>query len=134
MSDLNNENLEEIENIDLEKSVEEPIIRLKTKPIPIIIVLLASAISCVISIIQFVDFGTFFIRLLQSVIIFGIIGCFVKIVLDIIFNKKADKAEAYALEKANEDNQNETEPKDSVDSDETELTEEEGTVLDEDLS
>lgn len=55
---------------------------MNTKPIPIIITLIAALVSCVASIIQHVSFTIFTTRLLWVVIIFGVIGSIVKVILD----------------------------------------------------
>lgn len=55
---------------------------MNTKPIPIIITLIAALVSCVASIIQHVSFTIFTTRLLCAVIIFGVIGSIVKVILD----------------------------------------------------
>lgn len=54
---------------------------MKTKSIPIIIVLIAAAISCFASVIQGVSFDIFTKRLFWTVIIFAIIGVIVSIVM-----------------------------------------------------
>lgn len=88
MSDEIKDNGTENEKTIIRDEVYEPDIPLNTKPIPIIVTLCAAAIGSVLSVIQFVDFRTFFFRLLGAVIIFWIIGNIVKLVLDFIFNKK----------------------------------------------
>ena len=54
---------------------------MKTKSIPIIIVLIAAAISCFASVIQGVSFDIFTRRLFWTVIIFAVIGVIVSIVM-----------------------------------------------------
>ena len=54
---------------------------MKTKLIPIIIVLIATAISCFASVIQGVSFDIFTKRLFWTVIIFAIIGVIVRLVM-----------------------------------------------------
>lgn len=66
---------------------------LKTRPLPIIITLIAAGLSCVLSIIQGKDFSTFFVRLLVSVLVFSFLGSLVKILLDFIFNRKPKEEE-----------------------------------------
>ena len=58
---------------------------MKTKPIPIIITLAAAFISCVISIIQRVDFSIFVGRLFVVVLVFLGMGTIIKMVLDYSF-------------------------------------------------
>jgi hypothetical protein len=58
---------------------------MNTKPIPIIITLVAALISCVISIMQHADFSVFVTRLLVVVLIFLFMGTVIKIILDYSF-------------------------------------------------
>ncbi|SFH62726.1 hypothetical protein SAMN04487830_103121 [Pseudobutyrivibrio sp. OR37] len=58
---------------------------MKTKPIPIIIALAAASISCVISIMQHVEFSVFVSRLLVVVVIFLVMGTIIKMILDYSF-------------------------------------------------
>lgn len=112
MSDQLKENGSDNVKQIIKEEVIEPDIRLNTKPIPIIITLAGAAIASIISVIQFADFGLFFKRLLQSVIVFAIIGAVVKVVLDFIFNaKKAeeeneDEKETENIDKPEEDEKN----------------------------
>ena len=55
---------------------------MNTKLIPPVVALSACAISCVVSIIQRVSFGTFTIRLVVSALLFLTIGAIIKMVLD----------------------------------------------------
>ncbi len=64
---------------------------MKTKPIPIIICLLASGISCLISIMQGVKFTTFVFRFAVTALIFYFFGILIRVVIDISF--KIDKEE-----------------------------------------
>ncbi len=58
---------------------------MKTKPIPIIITLAAALISCVISIVERVEFSVFVYRLFFVVLIFLAMGTIIKMVLDYSF-------------------------------------------------
>ncbi len=58
---------------------------MNTKPVPIIITLAAAFISCVISIMQHVEFGVFVSRLLITVVIFLVMGTIIKMILDYSF-------------------------------------------------
>lgn len=71
---------------------------MKTKQIPITVVLMGAAAACVISILQQVEFSVFFKRLLITVIVFSIIGTFAKIALDAVFNKKAEEEDSQTAE------------------------------------
>jgi hypothetical protein len=56
-----------------------------TKPLPIIICLLASGIACVISILQGVDFGIFVRRFALTALVFYLLGVIVRVVIDRTF-------------------------------------------------
>ncbi|MDC7278224.1 hypothetical protein NXH64_01790 [Butyrivibrio fibrisolvens] len=60
---------------------------MNTKPIPIIITLAAAFISCVMSIIQRVEFSVFVTRLLVVVLIFLTLGTIIKMILDYAFRE-----------------------------------------------
>ena len=58
---------------------------MNTKPVPVIITLAAAFISCVISIMQKVEFSVFVGRLLIVVVIFLVMGTIIKMILDYSF-------------------------------------------------
>ena len=58
---------------------------MNTKPIPVIIALAAALLSCVISIVQHVEFSVFVSRLLVVVLIFLVMGTIIKMILDYSF-------------------------------------------------
>ena len=58
---------------------------MNTKPIPVIITLAAAFISCVVSIMQRVEFAKFVSRLLIVVVIFLVMGTIIKMILDYSF-------------------------------------------------
>ena len=58
---------------------------MKTKPIPIIITLAAALLSCVISIVEHVEFSVFVSRLLVVVLVFLTMGTIIKMILDYSF-------------------------------------------------
>lgn len=58
------------------------------KGIPLIVTLVACLIACVVSIIQRVDFGTFFIRFLVVLAIFGFISIVLSVVIHMNFKDK----------------------------------------------
>lgn len=66
---------------------------MNTKPIPIMIVLFASCMSCFVSVIQRVEFGVFTKRLCFTVICFAIIGIAVRVVLDRSFGIMEENTE-----------------------------------------
>ena len=55
---------------------------MKTKQVPAIVMLTAGFVTCVISIMQHMDFGRFLKILLLVLICFYILGCVVKVILD----------------------------------------------------
>ena len=59
--------------------------KINTKPVPVVITLAAAFISCVVSILQGVDFSIFVARLLVVVLIFMFMGTVIKIILDYSF-------------------------------------------------
>ena len=58
---------------------------MNTKPIPVIITLAAALLSCVISIVEHVDFSVFVSRLLVVVLVFLTMGTIIKMILDYSF-------------------------------------------------
>lgn len=66
---------------------------MNTKPIPIIITLLAAGISCLVSAIQGVSFGIYTKRLIITVVCFAVIGIVVRVVLDRSFAVMEPKSE-----------------------------------------
>ena len=86
---------------------------MNTKPVPIIIVLTASAVACVISILQRVEFGVFFYRLLITVLVFAVIGVVAKMALDAVFSPKA-RAEDMEVAKANTEAGGEEEEREEI--------------------
>lgn len=71
------------------KKQDEP----NTQTIPLIITLTAALISCIMSILQGVEFSLFVVRLLLSVLIFGAVGIAVRVVLDRYFFNPSKKEE-----------------------------------------
>lgn len=80
---------------------------MNTKPVPITIVLIAAATSCVLSVLQGVEFRVFFFRLLFTVIAFAILGTIAKIVLDKVFSKKLVEEDQMVQEDTEENPENE---------------------------
>ena len=66
---------------------------MNTKPIPIMITLIAAFISCIASVIQGVSFGVFTKRLLLSVLCFAVIGIIVRVVIDRSFKTMEEENE-----------------------------------------
>lgn len=71
---------------------------MKTKSIPVIIVLTAAAISCFASVIQGVSFDVFTKRLFWTVIIFTVIGVVVSILMNRGFQTMVEDAREDAQE------------------------------------
>lgn len=71
---------------------------MKTKSIPVIIVLIAAAISCFASVIQGVSFDVFTKRLFWTVIIFTVIGVVVSILMNRGFQTMVEDARKDAQE------------------------------------
>ncbi|MBP5265534.1 MAG: hypothetical protein J6Z06_01780 [Lachnospiraceae bacterium] len=75
---------------------------MNTKLIPPVVALTASAIACVVSIIQRVPFGTFTIRLVVSALLFLTIGTIIKMVLDWALAPEAELPEDMEAESSDE--------------------------------
>lgn len=71
---------------------------MKTKSIPVIIVLIAAVISCFASVIQGVSFDVFTKRLFWTVIIFTVIGVVVSILMNRGFQTMVEDAREDAQE------------------------------------
>jgi hypothetical protein len=72
---------------------------MKTKPIPAIIMLAAGAVCSVAGLVQHLSFGTYVKYLFLVLVIFYILGCIVKLVLDKGFRVMQDPLSEYgALE------------------------------------
>ncbi len=67
--------------------------RINAKPIPIMVTLLAAGISCVASIVQGVPFSVFTMRLLGSVVVFGILGIVLRVVIERSFKVMEEEPE-----------------------------------------
>ena len=76
---------------------------MNTKLIPPVVALLACAISCVVSIIQGVSFGTFTIRLVVSALLFLTIGSIIKMVLDWALAPEAELPEDLDVESSEDE-------------------------------
>ncbi|MCR4998853.1 MAG: hypothetical protein K6A05_03330 [Lachnospiraceae bacterium] len=63
---------------------------METKRIPPIVALTACAISCIVSIVQGVSFGTFTVRLVVSALLFLTLGTIIKMVFDWAFAPEAE--------------------------------------------
>ena len=71
---------------------------MKTKSIPVIIVLIAAAISCFASVIQGVSFDVFTKRLFWTVIIFTVLGVVASILMNRGFQTMVEDARKDAQE------------------------------------
>jgi hypothetical protein len=72
---------------------------MKTKPIPAIVMLTAGAVCSVVGIVQHLSFGLYIKYLFFVLVVFYILGCIVKLVLDKGFRVMQDPLSEYgALE------------------------------------
>ena len=86
---------------------------MKTKSIPAILMLLAGAIACVLGFIYHYETTQFFTMVLTVLIVFYVLGCIVKIIIDKNFPveeaEKADTAEETEETKENINSEGEEE-------------------------
>ncbi len=87
---------------------------MNTKPIPIIITLLAAGITCLVSAIQRVPFAIYTKRLFVTVVCFALIGTVIKVILDRSFP---------VMEEENEQNEEDNEQVEETAEEETERVE-----------
>lgn len=90
-----------------------------TRPVPIIITLAAAGISCVINILKGATFSEFVWRLVATVVIFGLLGCFVRVFLDMGFkiDRKEEEAKEQEEEEASSDEEGTDETPDDTEPD-----------------
>lgn len=94
---------------------------MKTNSIPAVVMLLAGLIDCVVSIYQRLSLFNFTKRLLLVLVIFYILGCVVKIVIDMNFKQMDDLPQEEGEESATEETAEEAaDPKEGVSEDELE--------------
>ncbi len=77
---------------------------MKTKGIPAVVMLLAGFVTCIIGIVQHMETDVFIKTLLAVLIIFYLLGCIVKLVLDKNF-KEMDEPEENQEESGEEQTQ-----------------------------
>lgn len=82
---------------------------MNTKPIPIIITLLAAGITCLVSAIQRVPFAIYTKRLFVTVVCFALIGTVIKVILDRSFPVMEEDQEEDENEPVDETTEEETE-------------------------
>ena len=75
---------------------------MNTKPIPIMITLLASGISCILSLLQEVSFKTFVIRFALTALIFYFLGSVIRVLLDKAFKIDIEETKKAAKEMSDE--------------------------------
>ena len=100
---------------------------MKTKHVPALVMLLAGAVASLLMLIWKVDFFHFTRNLLIILIVFYILGCIVRVILD--RNFKDMEEEAPEGEEENENEEAEGEPgeyTENVDTEDEETAEEEG--------
>lgn len=71
---------------------------MKTKQVPALVMLTAGFLTCVISIVQHMEFGNFLKTLLLVLICFYILGCVAKVILDKNFAPMQEDEEETAEE------------------------------------
>ncbi len=71
---------------------------MKTKQVPALVMLTAGFLTCVISIVQHMEFGKFLKTLLLVLICFYILGCVAKVILDKNFAPMQEDEEETAEE------------------------------------
>lgn len=85
----------------------------RIKFLPLLVTLIAAALTALINLILQVEFIVFFKRLFFSIIVFYVIGCIVQIVFRIALDKKDDEgvleseAELAESDESNEDSEDE---------------------------
>ena len=65
---------------------------MKTKGIPAVVMLLAGFVTCIIGIVQHMETDVFIKTLLAVLIIFYVLGCIVKLVLDKNFEENQEES------------------------------------------
>lgn len=80
---------------------------MKTKQVPALVMLTAGFLTCVISIVQHMEFGRFLKTLLLVLICFYILGCVAKVILDKNFAPMQEDKEETAEEDEQAANQEE---------------------------
>ena len=71
---------------------------MKTKSIPVILMLIAGAMACILGFVYQYETTHFFAMVLTVLIIFYILGCIVKIIIDKNFPVESDQKEGEAEE------------------------------------
>ncbi|MDD6038394.1 MAG: hypothetical protein PUD20_06340 [bacterium] len=76
---------------------------MNTKPIPAIIMLVAGLTTCIISIVQHFSLGTFVTTLFCVLLIFYLLGCIARVVLDKGFRVMQDPLSEFEDSEMDED-------------------------------
>lgn len=78
---------------------------MKTKTVPVMIMLIAGAVACILGIVNNYATAQFFKMMLTVLVVFYILGCIIKLILDKNFsveeNSKNEEKEASEAEKEN---------------------------------
>ncbi len=101
---------------------------MKTKPIPAIIMLIAGFVTCIMSIYNHLDLGTFTKTLLLVLIIFYLFGIVIKIVLDKNFPVMSEEE---SEEEESPEGESETEAEEGNTAEQPETQDEEETATEE---
>ena len=88
---------------------------MKTKQVPAIVMLTAGFVTCVISIMQHMEFGRFLKILLLVLICFYILGCVVKVILDKNFAPMQEEEEEQEQTEEGEETADGTEAAEDMD-------------------
>ena len=84
---------------------------MKTKGIPAVVMLLAGFVTCIIGIVQHMETDVFIKTLLAVLIIFYLLGCIVKLVLDKNFKEMDENQEESGEEQTQEQSDSDGEKK-----------------------
>lgn len=71
---------------------------MKTKSIPVILMLVAGAMACVLGFVYHYETTQFFTMVLTVLVVFYLLGCIVKIIIDKNFSETETEAEEVAEE------------------------------------
>lgn len=83
---------------------------MNTKPVPVTIALIASAVSCIMSIIEHVAFKTFVLRFALTALVFYVLGSIIRFCIDKAgFDDKTDAEAGSSDDDQKDDKATETE-------------------------
>ena len=76
---------------------------MKTRSVPAIVMLTAGAVTCIVGIVQHFSFGTYVETLFFVLVLFYLLGCIAKLVIDKGFRMMQDPLAAYGTLEMDED-------------------------------